>query len=59
MKCRSDSDKHAFFDGQTAKYSALDFFLSFIVAVQRSCKCICYASEKRADCPAKRQTNAA
>ena len=34
-------------------------FCRFIVAVQRSCKCICYASEKRADYPAKRQTNAA
>ena len=31
----------------------------FIVAAPRSCKCICYASEKRADCPAKRQTSAA
>ena len=31
----------------------------FIVAAPRSCKCICYASEKRADYPAKRQTNAA
>ncbi|WP_155812957.1 hypothetical protein [Segatella oulorum] len=34
-------------------------FCRFIVAVQRSCKCICYASEKRADYPAKRQTNGA
>ena len=34
-------------------------FFRFIIAVQRSCKCICYASEKRADYPAKRQTNAA
>ena len=34
-------------------------FFRFIVAAQRSCKCICYASEKRADYPAKRQTNAA
>ena len=127
MKCRCDSDKRAFFDGQTAKYSALDsffifyrhraareryfclfivavqrgndifailssprsagtiflsfyrhraarkryfavlsspcsagtIFFRFIVAAQRSCKCICYASEKRADYPAKRQTSAA
>lgn len=29
MKCRSDSDKHAFFDGQTARYSALDSFFIF------------------------------
>ena len=35
MKCRCDSDKRTFFDGQTAKYSALDFFLSFIVTAQR------------------------
>ena len=49
MKCRCDSDKRAFFDGQTAKYSALDsffifyrhraarerYFCLFIVAVQR------------------------
>ena len=34
-------------------------FFRFIVTVQRSCKCICYASEKRADYPGKRQTNAA
>ena len=139
MKCRCDSDKRAFFDGQTAKYSALDFFIfyrrraareqylcrfivtaqrgnnifavlsspcsagtiffrfivaaqrgndifpfyrhrsareqyfailsspcsagtiffRFIVAAPRSYKYICYASEKRADYPAKRQTNAA
>ena len=39
--------------------SAGTIFFRFIIAVQRSCKCICYASEKRADCPAKRQTNAA
>ena len=39
--------------------SAGTIFFRFIVAAQRSCKCICYASEKRADCPAKRQTNAA
>ena len=35
------------------------YLCRFIVAAQRSCKCICYASEKRADYPAKRQTNAA
>ena len=34
-------------------------FCHFIVTVQRSCKYICYASEKRADYPGKRQTNAA
>ena len=35
------------------------YFCHFIVTARRSCKCICYASEKRADYPAKRQTNAA
>ena len=35
------------------------YLCHFIVAAQRSCKCIRYASEKRADYPAKRQTNAA
>ena len=39
--------------------SAGTIFFRFIIAAQRSCKCICYASEKRADYPAKRQTNAA
>ena len=29
MKCRCDSDKRTFFDGQTAKYSALDFFIFY------------------------------
>jgi len=29
MKCRCDSDKRAFFDGQTAKYSALNSFFIF------------------------------
>ena len=37
--------------------SAGTIFFRFIIAVQRSCKCICYASEKRADYPVKRQTN--
>ena len=39
--------------------SAETIFFRFIIAAQRSCKCICYASEKRADYPGKRQTNAA
>ena len=39
--------------------SAGTIFFRFIVAAQRSCKCICYASEKRADYPVKRQTNGA
>ena len=39
--------------------SAGTIFFRFIIAVQRSCKCICYASEKGADYPAKRQTNVA
>ena len=39
--------------------SAGTIFFRFIVAAQRSCKCICYASEKRADYPVKRQTNTA
>ena len=39
--------------------SAETIFCHFIVTAQRSCKCICYASEKRADYPVKRQTNTA
>ena len=39
--------------------SAGTIFFRFIVAAPRSYKYICYASEKRADYPAKRQTNAA
>ena len=39
--------------------SAGTIFFRFIVAAPRSCKYICYASEKRADYPAKRQTSAA
>ena len=34
-------------------------FFRFIVAAPRSYKYICYASEKRADYPGKRQTNGA
>lgn len=72
MRRRCDSDKRAF---STDKLQSIlpsiffifyrhraareQYFCRFIVAAQRSCKCICYASEKRADCPAKRQTNAA
>ena len=38
MKCRCDSDKRAFFDGQTAKYSALDFF--YLLSSPRSAETI-------------------
>ena len=59
MKRRCDSDKCAFSMDKLQSILLSILFLSFIVTVQRSCKCICYASEKGADYPAKRQTNVA
>ena len=56
---RRRAARERYFAVLSSPCSAGTIFFRFIVAAQRSCKCICYASEKRADCPAKRQTNAA
>ena len=56
---RHRAARERYFAVLSSPCSAGTIFFRFIVAAQRSCKYICYASEKRADCPAKRQTNAA
>ena len=56
---RHRAARERYFAVLSSPCSAGMIFFRFIIAAQRSCKCICYASEKRADYPAKRQTNAA
>ena len=56
---RRRAARERYFSVLSSPCSAGMIFFRFIVAAQRSCKCIRYASEKRADYPAKRQTNGA